>query len=131
MNRYDARENAFAVIFSSNFQKEVPAEQLIELYLESKEIEGDEYFKKLVNTTHSHLNEIDELISGSLKNWTLQRISKVTLAALRLGVCEIKFLGEDTPSNVAINENVELAKKYEGQKCAQFVNGILSSVVAK
>ncbi len=127
MNRFDARNHAFAVVFSAYFQKDAAVEEILEQYLESQEIESDEYFHLLVSETYSHLDEIDGMIERNLHNWSLARISKVSLAALRLGVCEIKFI-EDTPNHVAINEAVEIAKKYEDQKCGQFVNGVLSSV---
>ena len=128
MNRYDARENAFAVIFCTHFQKDLPLEEILELYLESLELQCEEYFEKLIQTAYDHLEEIDALIEKNLNNWTLRRISKVSLAALRLGVCQIKYI-EETPNHVAINEAVELAKKYEDVKCSQFVNGVLSSVM--
>ena len=128
MNRYDARENAFALIFCTHFQKELTLEEILELYLETMEIEPDEYFNSLISTAYEHLEEIDALIEQNLNNWSLRRISKVSLAALRLGVCEIKYI-EDTPDHVVINEAVELAKKYEDVKCGQFVNGVLSSVM--
>mgnify|MGYP002514752526 CR=1 FL=1 len=82
----------------------------------------------MISTAYEHLEEIDALIEQNLNNWSLRRISKVSLAALRLGVCEIKYI-EDTPDHVVINEAVELAKKYEDVKCGQFVNGVLSSVM--
>ena len=128
MNRFDARENAFALIFCSHFQKELTVNEILDLFLESQEIEKDDYFELLVQTAHANLEQIDAAIEQNLNNWSLQRISKVSLAALRLGVCEILYI-EDTPDHVAINEAVELAKKYEDTKCGQFVNGVLSSVM--
>ncbi len=128
MNRYDARENAFALIFCSHFQKELTVDEILELYMESQEIESDQYFDLLIRTVHERLEEIDAAIEQNLNNWSLRRISKVSLAALRLGVCELLYI-EETPDHVAINEAVELAKKYEDVKCGQFVNGVLSSVM--
>lgn len=128
MNRYDARENAFALVFCSHFQKDLPLEEIMTLYLESREIERDEYFESLIHAVYDHLDEIDRMIENNLNNWSMRRISKVSLAALRLGVAEIKYI-EDTPDHVVINEIVELAKKYEDIKCSQFVNGVLSSVM--
>lgn len=130
MNRYDARENAFKLVFSAYFQKDTDIDEISETYLQSNEIEADEYFDQLINTVYCNLDEIDTLIQANLNNWTLARISKVALAALRVGVAELKFV-EETPANVAINEAIELAKKFEDQKCGQFVNGVLSSVQAK
>lgn len=128
MNRYDARENAFAVVFCSYFQKETALNEIIALYLESQSIEKDEYFDCLVQTVYENLEAIDDLIEKNLNNWKLNRISKVALAALRLGVAELCYI-EDTPDRVAINEAIELAKKYEDQKCGNFVNGVLSAIL--
>ncbi len=128
MNRYDARENAFAVVFSTYFQKDTELDEILSLYMESQSVESDEYFDKLIRTTYEHLEEIDASIERNLNNWKLHRISKVALAALRLGVAEIRYI-EDTPDHVAINEAIELAKKYEDQKCGNFVNGVLSAIM--
>ncbi len=127
MNRYDARENAFALVFSTHFQKELTPDEILELYLEMQEIEADDYFTQLINTVHTNVEQIDSLIEKNLNNWSIRRISKVALAALRIGVCELIYIDE-TPDKVAINEAIELAKKYEDVKCGQFVNGVLSSI---
>ncbi len=128
MNRYDARENAFSVVFSSHFQSDVETEELLSLYIESQEIESNDYFRKLVCVVRDNITAIDALIESKLSNWKLHRISKVALAALRVGVAEIRYI-EETPGNVAINEAVEIAKKYEDQKCGNFVSGILSAII--
>lgn len=127
MNRYDARENAFSVVFSSHFQSDVETDELLSLYIESQEIEDNDYFRQLVCIVRENIVEIDALIESKLSNWKLGRISKVALAALRVGIAEIKYI-EETPVNVAINEAIEIAKKYEDQKCGNFVNGILSAI---
>ena len=128
MNRYDAREHAFSVIFSFGFDA-LPetTEEIISLYEQAQEVEGDAFFYELIDRTRKNLDAIDALIESNLKNWSLKRLSKVSLAALRLGICEIRFF-EDTPNPVAINEAVELAKRFEGKECGQFVNGVLSAV---
>ncbi len=128
MNRYDARENAFSVVFSSHFHSDIKTEELLSLYIESQGIENDDYFRQLVYTVRENMQEIDALIESKLSNWKLYRISKVALAALRVGTAEIKYI-EETPGNVAINEAVEIAKKYEDQKCGNFVSGILSAII--
>jgi len=62
MNRYDARENAFAVIFCSHFQKETSLDEILSLYMESQSIESDEYFDTLIRTAYENLDEIDSVI---------------------------------------------------------------------
>ena len=128
MNRYDARENAFAVIFCSDFQKDTELDEIRTHYIESQGIESDEYFDNLIRTVYENLGQIDELIEKNLNNWKLSRISKVALATLRIATAEICYI-EDTPDRVAINEAIELAKKYEDQKCGNFVNGVLSAIL--
>ena len=112
MNRYDARENAFKLIFSVYFQKEESLDTILEMFLESGEVETDPYFESLIRLTYTNLDDIDALIEKHLNNWSLRRISKVSLAALRVGTAEIKYVVE-TPNHVAINEAVELAKKFD------------------
>lgn len=75
-----------------------------------------------------NLEVIDEKIVGSLVNWKLDRISKVNLTILRLAVAEMMFV-EDVPGSVAINEAVELTKKYSDEKSSSFVNGVLDKVL--
>lgn len=128
MNRFDARENAFSAIFCGNFQKELLPDDILELYLQSKSMDTDEYFELLIRTVYQNLIDIDALIENNLNNWSLERISNVSLAAMRIAIAEMKYI-EDTPRLVAINEAVEIAKKYEGVKCGQFVNGVLSAIL--
>ena len=73
------------------------------------------------------MQEIDSVISSNLKNWKLERISKVALAVLRLAIYEMSFVDE-VPVSVSINEAVELCKKFAIKEDAAFVNGILGTV---
>ena len=75
------------------------------------------------------MNELDEIISKNLKlGWTIDRLSRVTLAILRLCVYEIKYL-DDIPSSVSVNEAVEIAKVYDTEEAPAFINGVLSGVL--
>ena len=74
-----------------------------------------------------HLDEIDEEISAHTKAWNLERLGKAELSILRLATYEI-LLDEQVPRKVAINEAVELAKKYCNEKAAPFINGVLSKI---
>ena len=75
-----------------------------------------------------NLNNIDEIISQNAVGWSINRITKIALAILRLSIYEIKYYDE-IPASVSINEAVELAKKYATKEDASFINGILSTVV--
>lgn len=128
MTRKEAREAGFIIVFEHEFQK-LDADSLLELYYDYREeVEGQkEYLENLVRTTLLHLPEIDEQIEKNTRGWTLSRLSKVSLATLRVGICELLY-NEEIPAGIAINEAVQLAKDYEGEKASAFVNGVLSSV---
>lgn len=85
------------------------------------------FAKKLVSDALENMEEIDGYIDANLIGWSAQRISKVSRAILRLAVSELKF--SDIPVGVAVNEAVELAKKYSTETDASFVNGILASII--
>ena len=76
------------------------------------------------------MEEIDQKISEKAEGWSLQRLSKSDLAVLRLATYEILF-DEEVPDGVAINEAVELAKSYGGDKSYRFVNGVLASIAKR
>ena len=97
---------------------------------EVKELEQEEkaYFDKVVEGIKSNEKEIDNMILSKLKNWTIERIFKIDLAILRLAVYEIMFF-PDMPPKVAVNEAVELAKKYGNDASYNFVNGVLREII--
>ena len=123
MNRYKQREQAFALIFQSLFSDSKP-EEIIEICAEETEI-GD-YSKELFFGVCENKDKLDEIISCHSTGWKLSRISKVNISILRLAVFEINYVDE-VPDSVAINEAVELAKKYSSPEDAGFVNGILGA----
>ena len=76
----------------------------------------------------SNSDKIDSMILAKLKNWSIERIFKIDLAILRLAVCEIMFM-EGIPPKVAVNEAVELAKRYGNDASSNFVNGVLREII--
>ena len=74
------------------------------------------------------LDEIDGMINQEAKGWTTERMGKIELTILRLAIYEIKF-DEDVPAGVAVNEAVEIAKKFGQEESAGFVNGVLAKFV--
>lgn len=94
---------------------------------ESREIKDEDatYISHKSNKIIEKLDEIDEMINKQAKGWTTQRMGKVDLTILRLAVYEIVF-DEDVPTGVAINEAVELAKKFGQEESSGFVNGVLA-----
>ncbi len=77
---------------------------------------------------HAHLAEIDEQIAANAKDWSLNRIAKVDLSILRIAVYEILY-EKGIPAGATVNEAVELAKQFGGDKSGGFINGVLGSVV--
>jgi len=124
MNRYQQREQAFALIFQSLFGESVPQE-IIDAALEDEEIIGD-YSKEVFFGVCEKKDELDGIVSEFSTGWKLSRISKVNLSILRLAIYEIKYVDE-VPDSVAINEAVELAKKYSSKEDSAFINGILGA----
>ena len=87
-----------------------------------------DYIKNVVKVVTDNLEDIDSRIVNALVNWKLDRVSKVNLTILRLAVGEMLFV-DDVPGSVAINEAVELTKKYSDEKSTSFVNGVLDKVL--
>lgn len=125
MNRSEMREQAFILLYESEFFKDRPLEELEEIYSENINALS-EYGKTLFEGTVSQKDELDGIVEKFLKGWTLARISKVNIAILRLALYEMTNC-ENVPESVVINEAVELAKKYSGADDSKFVNGILGS----
>lgn len=131
MNRTAIREQAFKLIYSLEIQKQEDLEEALQLYEESNELtdkNANKYMRDAIFGIQQNKNEIIEQIETNLKSdWKLERISKVDLAILELAIYELKYT--NIPFKVAINEAVELAKKYGEDTSKNFVNGILASVV--
>ena len=131
MKRSAIREAAFKLIYSLEIQETENLEEQIDLYLECEEItdkEAKEYIVDAINGIRKHIDEINNLIKKNLKaDWTIERISKVDFSILKLAIYEIKYKG--IPYKVAINEALEISKKYGEETSRNFINGILASVV--
>ena len=130
--RSEARAAAFTQIFQLNQQGDDKGEMMEHLLNAIPECEDNLGYKQtVVNGVDEKQSELDEIIGANLKKgWTVHRISKVSLAILRLALFEMKYV-DDVPEKVAINEAVELAKTYGGEEDAKFVNGILGAIVKK
>lgn len=130
MQRSAMRELAFKLIYGIEVQKEIE-EDTLELFLENNNVleeEVQDYLKEIKEGIEVHREEINELISHNLKkNWSLNRISKINLSLIKIAIFEMLYL--DLPYKVAINEVIELAKKYADDQAPIFINGILASVV--
>ncbi len=129
MTRREAREQAFVLIFERSISHD-STEEIIDAAEWSGEIFIDDFAEKTALGTEQNEASIDELIAGNIRGWTMSRLSKVSLALLRLAIYEFQF-DKEVPVSVAINEAVELAKKYGGAEDAPFVNGVLGTIAKK
>lgn len=130
MTRHESRELAFILIFEKSFQTDISITELIDSAAELELFEQNEFAEGLAKKVYLNLEEIDSAINDNLVGWSAKRISRVTRAILRLAVCEMLY-SEDVPVGVAINEAVEIAKKYASQEDASYINGVLGSVAKK
>ncbi len=124
--RNDARENAFKLIFESLFHEydeQLSKENLTVL----KKEEDNKFFEDIMKNFNEHKEYLKEEIEKHLKNFDYDRLFKIDLAIIYLAVTEIKFC--ETPKAVAINEALELAKKYSTGKSSKFINGLVSAIV--
>ncbi|EJP6473403.1 transcription antitermination factor NusB [Clostridium sp. FAM 1755] len=143
MNRRKSREVAMRLLFQTTLNEENLEEALENLKdvrdsnegakekdyesVDLKDVDID-YVKRIIKGIEENREEIDEKIKGNLKNWKIERLSKVDLSILRLCTYEFKF-EEDIPNKVSVNEAIELAKKYSGEKSATFINGVLGKMI--
>ena len=127
MKRQKSREIAMELLFGMQLSKN-SYEETIENFIENYEMDFStvdlEYIKATVKVVSENLEKIDSIITESLVNWKLDRISKVNLTILRLAIGEMLFV-EDVPEKVAINEAIELTKRYSDEKSVSFINGVL------
>lgn len=144
MSRKNAREDSFRIIFQSLINK-LNADEFLddyfnavkkplgdgeELFINDPTEADNEYVKNIVDGVLKNVDELDRIISENLVGWDVRRLSKVSVAAMRLALYEIIYI-EDIPTKVSINEAIEIAKKYDGVECGAFVNGALGNAVLK
>ena len=126
MSRRKSREQAFALLFEKSFN-DLPVMDLAEGAQDARELIIEPFALALAQGAEKKLAEIDARIDDFSHKWSRNRISRVALAVLRLAVYEMLY-DEDTPVSVAINEAVELAKKFGGDEDSSFVNGVLGGI---
>lgn len=129
MNRRGLREQVFKLLFRVEFNPIEEMEEQCKLFFEHEEVEMTEediaHITEKFTAIHDRIPEIDVMINEKAKGWTTERMGKVDLTIIRLAVYEMKY-DEKIPQGVAINEAVELAKKFGQDESFSFVNGILA-----
>lgn len=131
MGRTELREHIFRILFRIEFQPESEMEEQLALYLGELESAKDAekaYIGEKFQKIYAKAGEIDGLINEHTTGWKTVRMNKVDLTILRLAVYEILW-DEEVPAGVAINEAVELAKRYSSDEGPAFVNGVLARFV--
>lgn len=125
--RSELREKAMVILYQIDILKSNNVDFSVENII-SENLEVDnEFVRNLVYGVITHLEALDELANSHMKDWSINRIDKTGAAILRIGLFEILY-EEDTPNIVAINEAVELAKKYSDDSVRKIINAVLDKV---
>ncbi|WP_085991940.1 transcription antitermination factor NusB [Oceanobacillus senegalensis] len=125
MNRHTAREKAFQILFQMDINEKDPKDA-IESFLEGND--RNEFLNSVVIGVSENKEEIDSIIAENLEKWSLARLASVERSILRIATYELKFT--DIPTNVSINEAIELANKFGDEKSGKFINGVLSKIIS-
>ena len=127
--RSEARDAAFTQVFQMDMHEDDRDVIFSELLKERPECEANlGYIRQIIDGVSEHKDELEDIIKRNLKQgWSVSRISKTSFAIMKLAIFEMKYV-DDVPAKVAINEAVELAKRYGVDGEANFVNGLLGSV---
>lgn len=136
MTRRKIREEIFKILFGIEFYPPEEVTEQIELNL--SELAGEEtsspseedlsYIRQKCLAIADRVSELDEIINKSASGWKTNRMGKAELSIIRLAAYEIRY-DEDIADKIAINEAVELAKKYGGDESPRFVNGVLAKIL--
>lgn len=126
MKRSEMREQAFLLTFEGLFSSGEDIDEVIELYSENVEAVS-KYAKDIFTGVKANKDEFNEIINKYSKSWKVTRLPKVTVAILYVALYEMKNV-EDVADSIAINEAIELAKKYASSADASYINGILGAV---
>ncbi len=126
MDRKIARAHAMKLIYEWEMGGDGGEDTRINLLGVTPGERESQFMNRMAEGVMVHAEELDARISAQLRGWTLERLSKVDLAILRLGAYEL-MLGEN-PAGVIINEAVELANEYSSDKAGSFINGVLGSL---
>ena len=132
MRRREQREHIFKLLFMKEFNSNEEMTEQLSMYFDSLDQlseEDEAYMKEKYGHVLEQLSGIDGLLNETSKGWKTKRMNRVDLTALRLAVYEMQY-DKDVPPGVAINEAVELAKRFGGEDSGSFVNGILGKIAA-
>lgn len=127
MTRNEAREILMQIIFELDANKNMDADTAAALAAERLTGNHISRGSKLLNDIIENIDEVDSLINKYSRSWKTGRMPKVDLAVMRLATGEIKY-SDDIPDAVAINEAINLAKKYSTEQSSRFIHGVLGAI---
>lgn len=129
--RRRAREVALQVLFQREFVEVIDIEASLAYFRDHLEIPEESwgYAELLLKGVTEKQSEIDNRITDASKNWKITRMSPVDKCLLRIALYEILYADDRIPPSVAINEVIEIAKRYSGTESPQFINGVLDAIV--
>ena len=126
--RRAAREAVLALLFETEYHKGEDPEAIYLRAVEARDVDPkDKYIRKEYLGIMEHIATIDALLGRHANGWRTDRLSRVSRAVLRLGAYEVVY-AEKIPAPIAINEAVELAKKFDDPKARAFINGVLNAI---
>lgn len=126
--RRQSRELALQILFQTEFAPQISYQTFLDVFEQSLEPEIINYADLLVKGVQKNKEAIDAKIQASSAHWKVERMATIDRNILRIAVYEMKFAGEPIKENIAINEAVEIAKKYGTTESGSFVNGLLDQV---
>lgn len=127
-SRRELREQAFCLIFEFSFNQSLTPQEMYDNAVKIYGYEDDNYVSTVFYGVCASCSDLDAIISKYLSGWSIERLSHVSLSIMRLCLFEAVNVG-DVPVKVALNEAVELAKKYDTDQAPAFINGVLNSAV--
>jgi N utilization substance protein B len=129
--RRKARELALQALYQHDISADPASKLALDLHRRYHESEADEalsFAAALVKSVLDHRAELDGLIEAAAKNWRMERMAVIDRNILRLGVAQLLHFGDEVPPKVAIDESIELAKRYGDDESGRFINGILDRI---
>lgn len=134
MGRHEQREQLFKLLFRVEFNSPDDMPEQVKLFFQDDEIQYTDVVMEAIQTKFTgiqdKLAEIDGMLNEKAEGWNVERMGKVELTVLRIAVYEMLY-DEEIPENVAINEAIEIAKKYGQAASGSFVNAVLAKFVKK
>ena len=124
-----SREIALKILYASDVSNESITARSEDFWSNEEEVDGNvkEFADLIISGVEGHLSELDEVISKYASNWTIERMATIDRNVLRMATFELLF-SDDVPPKVAINEAIDIAKKFGDKDSGKFVNGVLDKI---